>query len=1140
MRTSKLGAFCDRVLEAGWLLGVTITPVFFNVYSQRVFEPDKLTTLRALATVMAVFWLVRFFEARMHQQPALRFSWRTPLVLAAAATMGVYLISSLFSLVRYTSFVGSYQRLQGTYTLFGYLVVFFALLTSLRTRAQLSRLGTVLILNSLPVALYGIIQRNGLDPLPWAGDVQRRVASNMGNAIFVAAYLIMIAPLTIARLVESFQDILKHSEKARVTDILRASGYLFILAVQLLTVIYSQSRGPFLGIGLALLLFPYLLFVLLQRQAILAEADSGSWKQDLLRGLGFAIVSLLVAGGFVFLGLVLPGQLTTYIGALIGALIFAGLWLYMLVERKGWRWLWIGWTCVGLLVGGMLLAINVEGPLQERLRPNPTIGRMTRILQWETGSGRVRTLIWEGVQELILPHPPLQYPDGRQDIWNSIRPLVGYGPESMYVAYNSFYRVELGHIESRSASPDRSHNETMDALAITGILGLIVYLWVFGAVVYWGLRWLGLLTERWQFWLWLGLISGIALALWGGFIAIGRPYLFAVAVPIGLVLGTGLYITWVAFYTMVRGKTALPSSTSLHPHTILLTGLLSAMLAHFVEINFGIAIAATRTTFWAFAGMLVVLGLQWVPGLEETSSTTIETTASTAPSKANAAAHRRARRVRQNPPPATSNWLIPVVALSLVALFLLGTLAYNFINNPGRLADAGQIFWNSFTFIYTKQQRAYGGLMIVAFTGVLFGVIGLGELEREGLLADRRGTPWTKILSTYAAITLIGFLLFGGIIAGMQAQLTQTIVRSIKDVVAVGVQLAGMLGYYYGFILVLLLALAWLLLREEPPASGHGNPFSWGGLCIGLLGVGFLLVGPYCYDLVRADIIFKQGQSFANSKNPDDVAIGIAHYEKALKLAPREDYYYLFLGKALLEYTQAPPEILDDAQRVATFYRTEEVLLRAREIAPLNTDHSANLARFYRSWATRMTAPEQRQELLRASETAYRQALLLSPNNPILWNELAILYAFDLQDLPAYERTIAHSLALDPEFEQTWSLSADVKANLYRDFEGAIADYWRVLDLKPQECTVRRVLGNLLLQEERWRESVQLFEATLSYCSEMRDLWDIYRMWAIALYYQGQPDQALTLANRALLLAPESHRATVEQLVAFLEQQMQP
>ena len=58
MSSTKLSVFCDKLLEIGWLLALIITPLFFNVYSSRVFEPDKLTTLRTLALIMAAVWLV--------------------------------------------------------------------------------------------------------------------------------------------------------------------------------------------------------------------------------------------------------------------------------------------------------------------------------------------------------------------------------------------------------------------------------------------------------------------------------------------------------------------------------------------------------------------------------------------------------------------------------------------------------------------------------------------------------------------------------------------------------------------------------------------------------------------------------------------------------------------------------------------------------------------------------------------------------------------------------------------------------------------------------------------------------------------------------------------------------------------------
>ncbi len=66
-----------------------------------------------------------------------------------------------------------------------------------------------------------------------------------------------------------------------------------------------------------------------------------------------------------------------------------------------------------------------------------------------------------------------EFPDGREDPFNFLRPLIGYGPESMYVAYNRFYPPELTQVEKRNASPDRSHNETWDSLVITGVLGLV-------------------------------------------------------------------------------------------------------------------------------------------------------------------------------------------------------------------------------------------------------------------------------------------------------------------------------------------------------------------------------------------------------------------------------------------------------------------------------------------------------------------------------------------------------------------------------------------------------------------------------------------------------------------------------------------
>ena len=56
---TKFSRFLEAIIEAGWLAALIIVPLFFNVHSSRVFEPDKLSLLRSIALVMALAWLIK-------------------------------------------------------------------------------------------------------------------------------------------------------------------------------------------------------------------------------------------------------------------------------------------------------------------------------------------------------------------------------------------------------------------------------------------------------------------------------------------------------------------------------------------------------------------------------------------------------------------------------------------------------------------------------------------------------------------------------------------------------------------------------------------------------------------------------------------------------------------------------------------------------------------------------------------------------------------------------------------------------------------------------------------------------------------------------------------------------------------------
>src|SRR5690606_6345427 len=133
--------------------------------------------------------------------------------------------------------------------------------------------------------------------------------------------------------------------------------------------------------------------------------------------------------------------------------------------------------------------------------------------------------------------------------------------------------------------------------------------------------------------------------------------------------------------------------------------------------------------------------------------------------------------------------------------------------------------------------------------------------------------------------------------------------------------------------------------------------------------------------LVRADIIYKQGQQFDAQGN---WVSSVELYRRALNARRTEDHYMLFLGRALLEQAKASgeegtvtlpesatlgdvlaltPEAVSQMSRQELLRAAEVVLQQAQRVNPLNTDHTANLARLYRSWADLSTDPERRQAM---------------------------------------------------------------------------------------------------------------------------------------------------------------------------------
>ncbi len=1116
--TTKLSRLCEAFIEAGWLAAVIVVPLFFNVHSSRVFEPDKISLLRSIALLMAVAWLVKVIndgfgreQARSGDRPERLGDrpeqtdgdteprptlWQrilhTPLVLPTLLLVLAYLVSTVFSLTPRISLLGSYQRLQGTYTTLSYIVIFFLVLGHLRRPEQWRRLAYAVILTSIPIAIYGILQRSGLDPLPWGGDVQRRVAANMGNAIFVAAYLLMAFFLTLQRTLLHFGQVLRSGEgidsagggRNGVADAVLAGCYLFVLAVQTLTILYTQSRGPFLGLLAGLYVF-----------GLVGLLGLRAWARGNQR-LGNGARTILSYG-------------------------------------------WLGMMAMAVAVVAFLIVFNLPNSPLAPLRSNPTIGRLGTALDFEANTARVRTLIWQGASQLVAPHQPLQRPNlsadssvtaMESDALNVLRPLVGYGPEAMWVAFNRFYPPDLAYHESRNASPDRSHNETFDSLVITGTLGFAAYMALFISLFYYSLKWLGLIRssrQRWSFL--LVALAGAALGALVPFLLRGDWVLLGIILPAGLIAGVIVYITVAAIWNERRG---LPMR--LGQRELLIMTILATVIAHFIEIHFGIAIVATRTYFWLWSAVLVVLGMNWLrldapqPELAAVDSKAPSAKGGQQPpakGKRRPPAAPPVRRERQSQFP----WGEVVVYAVLMGIVLF-TLAYDYIINPNVLAlrqsNPLVVFFLAFTSRIVQGERIVSlGLMWMVFFVWLVGMaVALFDIARSRQGATGRWLGQGALI--FSAISLGIFLVFGLIHAAniaRDARLQQP--GSSITLEQLASMAAGHIVTYYLVIVLLLVVLSGILWWIRPGSGKWLGPGGWlaatAGIVLPILAL--FVIFNINISLVRADIIYKQAQAYDSADRYDEA---IFLYQLALEDQPYEDYYYLFLGRAQLERARQST----GSEREQYLRQAERSLLRAQQLNPMNTDHSANLGRLYQAWA-QLAGADQRAELAQKSLDYYSVATRLSPNAAHLHNEYASAYQMAGDPSRALDQFLI-SLRIDPRYLETYRRLGDFYRTTNQE-DQAIRTYEQGLQVEPRDAALRSLLGFLYAERGETDKAIEQNLALL----DLRPA-DVGALQNLAVLYTrtGDNPSALRYAQAALEVVQDAEdRAALEALIQQLQ-----
>jgi tetratricopeptide (TPR) repeat protein len=419
--------------------------------------------------------------------------------------------------------------------------------------------------------------------------------------------------------------------------------------------------------------------------------------------------------------------------------------------------------------------------------------------------------------------------------------------------------------------------------------------------------------------------------------------------------------------------------------------------------------------------------------------------------------------------------------------------------------------------------KSYSVFWLFFITWLLSGIIITLELLKAKA-SQHDATDWALAFMLYFAVSVGCLLAFHFVHIGrLSSALTN--VASLAEVMKQADRVANTLTIYYLFLLFLLLALATALMQEVALPARTWRIANWWLYPILIVGLTWIILTTNL-NVIRADIYYKQGQAY-DKKQSRDAAIEL--YKKALTLAPNEDFYYLFLGKAYLERAQATN---DPTQKAAFLDQGLNVLLQARAINPLNTDHSANLARYYRTRGAMASDPADKEKFLNQALEHYRQATFLSPHNAQLFNEWGLVY-FMMGD---YEKTMEkyqQSLALDQEFEQTYLQLGDLYMTK-KELDQAAEAYSKAVELNSNQVQAHSNLSYIYSQQGKWAQAV---EENLKVLEIKPDDYDSHKNLSILYQQLGHIDEAIAEAEAALSLAPEKERTSIKSHIAQLKGQ---
>jgi len=417
----------NRIIEYSFYILFLLVPLAFTDKTSELFELNKMWLVWALSIVIAMSWFTKMVLQRKF------FIQKTPLDIPIILFLASQIISTIFSLDPHVSLWGYYSRFNGgLLSIISYVFLYYAFLSNFQTNAvgMVKKSLFLSLISGLIVALWGLPAHFGYDPtcLLFRGtfDVSCWTAEFMPK---VRIFSTLGQPDWLA----AYLAILIPISLAYVISKWPASGrgnwklwtYLSLTVLFYIDLLYTNARSGFVAIWISLVFFALSLIWIYKKQLhsflLLKSAK-----------LEFLILTLL----FIVI--------TFFIGSPISSINkFTVNGLKETFARKQ-------------------SSIGTKPAAQSVTKPTVSAGELGG-----TDSGKIRLLVWSGAISA----------------WKN-NPIFGTGVETFAFAYYKYKPVGQNLTSEWDFLYNKAHNEYLNYLATTGIVGLGSYLLMIGTFLF--------------------------------------------------------------------------------------------------------------------------------------------------------------------------------------------------------------------------------------------------------------------------------------------------------------------------------------------------------------------------------------------------------------------------------------------------------------------------------------------------------------------------------------------------------------------------------------------------------------------------------------------------------------------------------